>query len=98
LAQTKNGHATISYGTYIIVWAVLMALTAVTVLVGELRLPVIGIIVAMVIAFGKAGFVAAYFMHLRYEVNKAYLLVLLLALLLLGIFIGLTFVDIGVRY
>jgi len=96
--HAEDDHLAVTYKTYFLVWAALVVLTVATVLVGQLRLPVVGIIAAMAIAVGKAGLVAAIFMHLWYERNRTYVTVMGVALGLLVIFVGLTFVDLGVRY
>ena len=53
--------------TYILVWAALMVLTAVTVAVSYVHLGMMNVVVALAIASVKASLVALFFMHLRYE-------------------------------
>ncbi len=56
-----------AYRTYIIVWLALLVLTAVTWGVSYINLGMGNVAVALFIASVKAGLVALYFMHLRYE-------------------------------
>ena len=56
--------------TYIVVWAVLMCLTALTGAVSFINLRQWSTVVAIVIACAKAALVIAFFMHLRYEKQK----------------------------
>jgi cytochrome c oxidase subunit 4 len=56
-----------AYRTYVVVWFLLLSLTAVTVLVSFMNLGVFNAVAALVIASVKASLVALYFMHLRYE-------------------------------
>ncbi len=55
------------YKTYIIVWASLIVLTAVTWMVSYLHLGLFNPVVALLIASIKASLVALFFMHLRKE-------------------------------
>ncbi len=57
------------YRAYIIVWLALLVLTAVTWGVSYINLGMGNVAAALSIASVKAGLVALYFMHLRYE-NK----------------------------
>lgn len=56
-----------TYRTYIIVWLMLLFLTAATVSVSYMQLGVFNAVAALLIASVKASLVALYFMHLRYE-------------------------------
>lgn len=56
--------------TYIVVWAVLMCLTALTGAISFINLRQWSTVVAIAIACGKASLVIAFFMHLRYEKQK----------------------------
>jgi cytochrome c oxidase subunit 4 len=52
---------------YLLVWAALVVLTASTVAVSYVHLGMMNVVVALLIASGKASLVALFFMHLRYE-------------------------------
>jgi cytochrome c oxidase subunit 4 len=56
--------------TYVVVWAVLMCLTALTAGISLINLRQWSTVVALVIAAAKAFLVVAFFMHLRYEKQK----------------------------
>lgn len=78
-------------------WA-LMVLTVITVVVSNFNFGSMNIVIAMFIASIKAGLVAMYFMHLKYENKLLWVYVtfplFLLALLILGIFIDNPFRDV----
>jgi cytochrome c oxidase subunit 4 len=74
------------------VWAILMLLTAVTLLAAEYHLGQIDVIVALGIATVKAALVLLYFMHLRYD-KPFNGLVFVASLLFLAVFIGIALMD-----
>ena len=80
------------YRIYIIVWATLLVLTAVTVGVSFLDLGLWNVGVALGIASIKALLVALYFMHLRHEI-KLVLGFAIFPLLILGLIIVGTLTD-----
>jgi cytochrome c oxidase subunit 4 len=71
---------------YLIVFAMLIALTAMTVTVAEINLGAMNIVVALVIAALKAALVATFFMHLRFS-SRLTQLAVVVALLFLSILI-----------
>jgi len=93
--RESDGHAGPGYGTYVAVWAVLLALTALLVLLSRFgqRAAVAGLLTITPV---KAALVFYYFMHLRYEraLLKGVLIVTLGTLL---IFFGLTYADVAFR-
>jgi len=89
--HSEERHIT-SYKIYFIVWVILMILTAVTVYVSYLDFGQLNIVIAMVVASIKAGAVALFFMHLKFEDSITWLFALFpIALLIL--LIGMTIVD-----
>lgn len=79
-------------GLFVMVWVGLLVLTAITV-GGSVFFPgKIGILVAMVVTPIKATLILMYFMHLKYE-KKGFVAMFLVAVGILGTFIGLTFFD-----
>jgi len=84
--------------TYVLVWGGLMLLTGVTVSVAGMDLGRIGVAVALLIAAFKSGLVLNYFMHLKYE-KGLWLFKLMVPgiLVILVLFIGLTFFDVVFR-
>lgn len=60
-------HHISSYTSHGIVLTVLLALTAISVLVAELHLGAISVAVALLVASIKGTTVLTYFMHLKYE-------------------------------
>jgi cytochrome c oxidase subunit 4 len=77
------------------VYAALIVLTVITVLAATPQFDFGGwnLWIAMIIATAKAGLVALYFMHLRYD-NPFNGIVFVTALLFLGIFLSITLVDV----
>lgn len=82
--------------TYLKVYGALLGLTGLTVQASLLDLGSTAIVVALLVASIKAGFVAGYFMHLKYDV-RFHTLVFLSSLLFLGIFFALTMIDLDSR-
>ena len=79
-------------GLFILVWVALLVLTAITV-GGSVFFPgKVGIFVAMIVTPIKAALILMYFMHLKYE-KKGFVVMFLVAVGILGTFIGLTFFD-----
>lgn len=75
------------------VWAILMVLTVVTVAATRVDLGSgANLVVAMVIATIKAGFVVTYFMHLRWD-RPFHTLIFLGSLLFVALFVSLTLLD-----
>lgn len=95
--QTEGGHAHITgYGTYILVWLGLVALTAVTVTVAGIHLGSLTLITALVIAAVKTSLVGYHFMHIKYDnaITKIFILVCIVIFLTFWI---LTFSDLSFR-
>jgi cytochrome c oxidase subunit 4 len=82
--------------TYFMIFAALLALTALTTSVAYVDLGVWNTVVALLIAACKATLVALFFMHLRWS-PRLMRAVLLSALLWLAILIGLTTADFFTR-
>ena len=74
----------------------LLVLTALTVAVSRLDLGALNIWTALGIACFKTSLVVAFFMHMKYE-NRLFRWFLLIALVTLATFIGLTFFDVLYR-
>jgi cytochrome c oxidase subunit 4 len=86
----------VPYRTFILVWLVLLVLTAVTIAVAQVNLGALNVWMALGIATVKAGLVVAVFMHMQYE-QRLFKLALLAALTILAVFIGMTFLDVLYR-
>lgn len=89
--HAEDQHIT-SNKTYIIVWIILMILTAITVYVSYIHFGVFNIVVAMGVASIKASIVALYFMHLKFEDSITWVFALF-PLSLLALLIGMTILD-----
>lgn len=86
----------LGYGLLVGIWAALMALTAVTVAAARVDLGFLNIVAALGVASVKASLVVFWFMHLKYE-NRILKGMVALAFVVLAIFIGFTFWDVGLR-
>jgi cytochrome c oxidase subunit 4 len=84
------------YGTYIMVWLGLVALTAVTVTVAGIHLGSLTLITALVIAAVKTSLVGYHFMHIKNDnaITKIFILVCIVIFLTFWI---LTFSDLSFR-
>jgi len=89
-------HEPAGYGLYFLTWFSLLTLTAITVTVAGFHFGKLSVVVALTIATIKASVVLSYFMHLKFEA-KLFHIMLLLTVLALVIFIGLTFTDVLFR-
>ncbi|MGH7850115.1 MAG: cytochrome C oxidase subunit IV family protein [Thermodesulfobacteriota bacterium] len=87
-----EGHHITSNKTYIIVWAALMVMTAITVYVSYINFGTLNIVIALVVASIKATVVALYFMHLKFEDSITWVFALF-PLSLLALLIGMTITD-----
>ncbi|MBN1218254.1 MAG: cytochrome C oxidase subunit IV family protein [Anaerolineae bacterium] len=65
--MTEHDRHLIPVRTYLIVFALLLVLLAITVTVSFFHFGVLNVFVALGIATIKAGLIMAYFMHLRYS-------------------------------
>jgi cytochrome c oxidase subunit IV len=83
--------------SYVVVWVILLVMTALTVLAASLNLRSIAVIVCLAIAAFKSTLVLLYFMHLRYEDRQLIKLLMPIAITTLAIFIGLTYSDVIFR-
>jgi len=83
--------------TYLAVWIILLIFTGLTVTTANMNLGKIAIIIVLAIAAIKSSLVLLYFMHVRYEKSLLIRLIIPGAIVLLAIFIGLTYSDVVTR-
>jgi cytochrome c oxidase subunit 4 len=88
----------LNYRTYFRVWGGLIILTGATVSVAGMELGRLAIILPLLIAGTKSGLVLGYFMHLRYERLRVFRVIIPLTLVVLLVFILLTFSDFAFRW
>ena len=75
--MSAHEHAEASTKTYMIVWAVLLLLSAIEVYLGYIHLPVaLMLSLLMGLSLVKAGMIIAYFMHLKFETTALVLTLL----------------------
>ncbi len=98
MAHDSDAHVPhpLSYRLLVGIWAALMVLTALTVAVAQVDLGFLNIVAALGVASVKASLVVFVFMHLKYE-NRTLKAMVALAFVILAIFIGFTFWDVGLR-
>ncbi len=94
--MSEEKHEPVPYRTFIITWIALLVLTAVTVGVAQFDFGAVNVWIALTVASTKAALVLFIFMHLRQE-SVLFKVGLLAMLVILVIFIGLTFTDILYR-
>ena len=96
MSEHNTESHSIGYGTYIMVWLGLVALTTVTVSVAGFNFGGITIIIALLIATVKSLLVGNYFMHLKFEkaIFKIFIAVCIVTFLIMII---LTFSDLSFR-
>jgi cytochrome c oxidase subunit 4 len=92
--KAAEKHKGPTQAAYLLVWAGLLVLTALTVVAASLDLARGAVALALGIAAVKSALVALYFMHLRWEKRLLIRLMLPITLATLAIFIGLTYTDI----
>ncbi len=88
----EQAHEPMAYGTYFITWFALLGLTALTVTAAGMHFGSGSVLVALIIAAIKASVVLFIFMHLKYE-DMLFHRLLVIVIVVLTIFIGLTFTD-----
>jgi cytochrome c oxidase subunit 4 len=89
-------HHLVSYSTYIMVWLALLAFTGLTVTVAGFNLRQVSVFVALLVATCKTFLVLNYFMHLKYE-QSIFKIMIFVTVLILAVFIVLTFFDVSFR-
>ena len=94
--MTEDKHEPVPYRTFILIYIALLILTVVTVAVSRVQLGALNIWVALAVASVKSSLVVFIFMHLRQE-SKLFKIGILTLLVVVAIFIGLTFTDVLYR-
>jgi cytochrome c oxidase subunit 4 len=89
-------HHVIPLATYFKILGLLLVLTAITVAAAQVNFGPWNTVIAMLIASIKAGFVLAFFMHLKYD-NKLYLVCFGTAVFFLAVLYFFTSLDIMTR-
>jgi cytochrome c oxidase subunit 4 len=84
------------YGTYVMVWLGLVALTAVTVTIAGIHLGSLTLIAALTIAAVKTMLVVYHFMHVKFD-NKIIKVFILICIAIFLTFWILTFSDLSFR-
>jgi cytochrome c oxidase subunit 4 len=87
----------VTYPRYILVWAGLVLLTAITVTSASLNFGRVGILIVLAIAAIKSTLVLLYFMNLLFEKRLLLKILVPIAVCVLTIFIGLTYTDVLFR-
>lgn len=95
--KNTTGQREAGFKNYIAVWAALLIFTFITVTTASLNLGRLTIIICLAIAAVKSTLVLLYFMHLRYEKRILIKILIPLTIVLLAIFIGLTYSDVITR-
>lgn len=94
--EMKKQTHQVSYGTYVLVWLALIALTAITAVVSGINLAAFTIVVALLIALTKASLVVNIFMHIKFE-DRIFKVFLGVAGFTIFVIFSLTFSDVFFR-
>jgi len=94
--NTEASIHNVNYGTYVLVWLGLVALTTLTVAVAGFDLASLTIVVALAIAVTKSLFVASYFMHVKSD-SRVFKVFILVCIVIFLTMIILTFFDLIYR-
>lgn len=94
--MAEHQHQPVRYRTLVLTWAALGLLTVLTVAASRVDIGAGHVWVALGIASAKSFLVISIFMNLRQE-SKLFKIGLLAMLLILAIFIGMTFLDVLYR-
>lgn len=92
----EQTHHPTSYRTFVIIWAALGTLTALTIAASRIDLGAGNVWVALAIASTKSVLVISVFMNLRQE-SRLFKIGLLSVIVIMATFIGLTLVDVLYR-
>jgi cytochrome c oxidase subunit 4 len=93
--HSEKNHS-VGYGTYVLIWLVLVGLTITTVSISGFNFGDVALVVALIIAAIKSSFVINVFMHIKFE-EKIFKVFIALALMtLLAVFV-LTSFDVFFR-
>jgi len=93
---TEHQHEPVSYRTLILTWAALGILTGLTIAASRIDMGAGNVWVALGIAASKSCLVIGIFMNMRHE-SRLFKFGLMAALVILAIFIGMTFIDVLYR-
>lgn len=94
--MSEHQHEPVPYRTFILIWGALLVLTGITVAVSRVDLGALNIWVALTVASVKSSLVLLIFMHLKQE-SILFKIGILVLLVILAVFIGLTFTDVLYR-
>ena len=94
--HSSNEVHPIGYGIFIFVWLGLVVLTGLTVVISGIHIPKLAVLVALLVAATKSSLVVNYFMHIKYEA-RIFKIILLMGIVTVTVFIGLTFFDVLYR-
>lgn len=93
----RERDSVIHYKSYVRIWLTLIFLTGLSVASAGMDLGRWTVIFVLTVAAIKSGLILNYFMHLKYEKIRLIQLMILGTLVLLILFIGLTFLDVVFR-
>lgn len=95
-STSEKHEAPVSYGTYVLVWLALMALTAITAVVAGINLAAFTLVIALLIAVVKSSLVVNVFMGVKYG-DRIFKVFLVIAGSTLFVIFFLTFTDVYFR-
>ena len=96
MEHKKEPFELVNYNIYVLIWLSLLVLTGLTVALAGFHFGGVSVFLVLLVAGVKSALVLYYFMHLKYE-KPLFRTMVLIAVISLAIFIGLTFLDILFR-
>lgn len=94
--MSEHKHEPVPYRTFILIYVALLILTVFTVAISRVHLGALNIWVALTVASAKSSLVVFIFMHLKQE-SKLFKIGIVTLIVIVAIFIGLTFTDVLYR-
>ena len=94
--MSEHKHEPVPYRTFILIYVALLILTVFTVAISRVHLGALNIWVALTVASVKSSLVVFIFMHLKQE-SKLFKIGIVTLIVIVAIFIGLTFTDVLYR-
>ena len=94
--MSDSAHPIVPYRTYGLILLLLLVLTGFSVAVSQIELSKWSTAMALILASCKSALVLAVFMHLKFD-QRIFKVMAILIILLVGVVIGITFLDYAFR-
>jgi cytochrome c oxidase subunit IV len=91
-SMENSSHHIVPYRVYLVILAILIVLTGISVAVTQIDFGAVTIAVALLLASVKSTLVLIYFMHLKFD-NRMFSIMATGVILMIGVVIFVTFLD-----